>query len=218
MRSSRRRNLLAAGLAVLALAAFPGIVVKGRAQTVDGIAAVVNGNAITLVDLKIAVRFGLTGAGESSTLEEALGQIIERALVIGFAGGQIAVPADELEAFLKGLSSRMGPEEWRRNLEEFGLDEKDLKPYLEEYLLFRKILEARFSRVFPITIREIEDHYRNVYVPESKNAGAEPLPLVQVLDRIESRLQNEKRKKQIADWIANLKRQADIRIHEGILK
>ena len=112
----------------------------------------------------------------------------------------------------------MGPEAWRRNLEEFGLDEKDLKPYLEESLLFRKILEARFSQVFSVTIREIEDHYQNVYVPESKNAGTEPLPLVQVLDRIESRIQNDKKQKQIADWIANLKRQADIRIHEGFLK
>ena len=62
MRSSRRRHLMAAGLAVLALAAFPGFRAESRAQTVDGIVAVVNGKAITLVDLKIAVPFR-TGGG-----------------------------------------------------------------------------------------------------------------------------------------------------------
>lgn len=217
MRSLTRKRL-AAGIAVLALAAFPGIRAEGPAQTVDGIAAVVNGKAVTLVDLKIAVRFALAGAGDPPSLEEALGQIIERGLVIDFAGGRIAAGADEVEAALREISSGMGPEAWRRSLEEFGMEEKDLKPYIEENILFRKILDARFSQVFPVTIPEIEDHYRNVYVPESRAAGAEPLPLVQVLDRIESRLQNEKKKQQIADWIANLKRQADIRIHENVLK
>jgi hypothetical protein len=42
--------------------------------------------------------------------------------------------------------------------------------------------------------------------------------MIQVLDRIEALIQDEKREEQIAAWIGNLKAQADIRINRDCLK
>jgi hypothetical protein len=42
--------------------------------------------------------------------------------------------------------------------------------------------------------------------------------MVQVLDRIESFIQERKREKLVADWIGNLKAQADIRVHRDCLE
>ena len=52
-----------------------------------------------------------------------------------------------------------------------------------------------------MTIREIETYYRDVYVPDRRAAGEEPAPMVQVLDRIESRIQAQKRDTAMAAWI-----------------
>jgi hypothetical protein len=42
--------------------------------------------------------------------------------------------------------------------------------------------------------------------------------MIQVLDRIEARIQERKREEQIAAWIGNLKAKADIRINRNCLK
>ena len=45
-----------------------------------------------------------------------------------------------------------------------------------------------------------------------------PPPMIQVLDRIEALIQEQKRQEQISTWIGNLKAQADIRINRDCLK
>jgi len=45
-----------------------------------------------------------------------------------------------------------------------------------------------------------------------------PAPMIQVLNRIEARIQERKQQEQIAAWIGNLKAQADIRINKDCLK
>jgi len=147
-----------------------------------------------------------------------LDRLVEQKLVVDLARELAAPGSEEITAALNALTLTLGPESFRKALEEFGLEEVDLRPYIEEKLVFRKVLDSRFNQRAPVTIKEIEAYYQDVYVPEEKREGRVPAPMIQVLDRIETQIQELKREEQIAAWIGNLKAQADIRINGDCLK
>ena len=196
-----------------------GFIPAAGSQVEDCVAAVVNTRVITRIDLRIAGRFGLNSddAGIES-LERLLDRLVEQKLVVDLAREQAAPGGEEIAAAVNALSLTLGPEGFRKGLEEFGLEEVDLRPYVEEQLIFRKVIASRFNQSAPVTLKEIEAHYQDVYVPDQKREGTVPAPMIQVLDRIEARIQERKREEQIAAWIGNLKAKADIRINRDCLK
>ena len=205
------------GATLLVLVA--GFVPAAGSQVEDCVAAVVNTRVITRIDLRIAGRFGLNSddAGIES-LERLLDRLVEQKLVVDLAREQAAPGGEEIAAAVNALSLTLGPEGFRKGLEEFGLEEVDLRPYVEEKLIFQKVIASRFNQSAPVTLKEIEAYYQDVYVPDQKREGTVPAPMIQVLDRIEARIQERKREEQIAAWIGNLKAKADIRINRDCLK
>ena len=205
------------GASLLVLVA--GFIPAAGSQVEDCVAAIVNTRVITRIDLRIAGRFGLNSddAGIES-LERLLDRLVEQKLVVDLAREQAAPGGEEIAAAVNALSLTLGPEGFRKGLEEFGLEEVDLRPYLEEKLIFRKVIASRFNQSAPVTLKEIEAYYQDVYVPDQKREGTVPAPMIQVLDRIEARIQERKREEQIAAWIGNLKAKADIRINRDCLK
>jgi hypothetical protein len=214
-----RNRVRAADVAIFILSILALRAQAPAAQVEDCVAAVVNGRAVTLVDVRIAQRFGLHAGdpGEASR-SAVLDRLIEQKLVFDLARGPAAPTGQEIEAAAEETAGRLGPDAWARALAEFGITEADLRPFIEETVGYRKALAARFSQAAPVTIREIEAYYRDVYVPERTAAGETPAPMVQVLDRIESRIQEEKRDKLVADWIGNLRSQAEIRVNRACLE
>jgi len=201
------------------LVSAAALVAVAGSQVEDCVAAVVNGKIITRVDLRIAVRFGLhSGEAGTMSLERLLDRLVEQKLVVDLARELAAPGSEEITAALNALSLTLGLEGFRKALEEFGLEEVDLRPYVEEKLIFQKVLDSRFNQRAPVTIKEIEAYYQDVYAPGEKREGRVPAPMIQVLDRIEARIQELKREEQIAAWIGNLKAQADIRINGDCLK
>jgi hypothetical protein len=208
-----KKKLVAWVPAIAALVLTARLPVRG--QTVDCVAAVVNGQAITIVDLGIARRFGLrprigADAPRSAVLEEIIGQ----KLVLSLAREHTPMAAAEVDAAMKELSLRVGPEGMTAGLAEFGLDEADLRPYVEDTLLYGKIIDVRFGQTTPVTLGEIEAYYRDVYTPAEKAAGREPEPLVRVLGVVEGRLREQKKIEGVEAWTKSLKAQADIRINK----
>lgn len=206
-------------IGALLLVSAAGLVPAAGAQVEDCVAAVVNTRVITRIDLRVAARFGLhSGDGGAESLERLLDRLVEQKLVVDFARELAAPGGEEIAAAVRGLALTMGPEAFRKGLEEFGFEEADLRSYVEEELIFRKVIASRFTQGAPVTLKEIEAYYQDVYVPGEKREGNVPSPMIQVLDRIEARIQELKRKEQIAAWVGNLKAQADIRINGDCLK
>lgn len=212
----------ASGFVFLVLASLPALGLRAQVpgqQVEDCVAAVVNGKAVTLVDVRIAQRFGLHAGDPGETSRSAvLDRLVEQKLVLDLARGTAAPGEEEIAAAADESARRMGPGEWAKALAEFGLGDRDLRPFLEETVHYRRTIAVRFSQAVPVTIKEIESYYNDVYVPAEKRAGAEPAPMVQVLDRIESLIQERKRGKLVADWIGNLKAKADVRVNKDCLE
>ncbi len=214
-----RKRIRAAGMTLLALSILGLRAQAPCRQVEDCVAAVVNGKAVTLIDVRIAQRFGLhAGDPGETSLSAVLDRLVEQKLVFDLARGPAAPSDEEIAVALDEAARRLGPDAWARALAEFGIAEADLRPFVENAVGYRKAVAGRFSQAAPVTIKEIEAYYQDVYVPERRAAGEEPAPMVQVLDRIESRVQEQRRDKLIADWTGNLKAQAEILVNRDCLE
>jgi hypothetical protein len=197
-------------------------VAAGPAQTVNCLVAVVNGNIITLHDVQVAAEFGLgfTATGEEGTDPRlaALGALIDRKVVLDMAREARGVDREELDAALADLRRGLGESAFASKLAKFGLAEKDLEPYLQDGLLYERALSLRFSQTIPVSLTEVERQYRDSYVPEQARLGKEVEPLERIADRIESAIRDERRAKQMGDWVRDLRKRADIQVRKDCLK
>jgi hypothetical protein len=185
-------------------------------QVLDCLAAVVNNRSITLVDVRVAETFGIfdeeirdrPGVRRRLILEK----LIDQKVVLDLVREPAALDESELAAAVSEIVSRLGPEEFAAALQEFDFDRDDLAAYLGETLLFRRVLAARFEQGVTVSLREIEAHYQDVYLPAIREAGRDPEPFLQVLDDIEAEIKTTKKAVMIEEWIAHIRSQAEIRI------
>lgn len=194
----------------------------GLAQTVNCLVAVVNGEIITLLGVEIAAEFGLGRDPEVGPAGDprlaALDALIDRKVVLDLASDVRGVSGEELNAALADLRRGLGEGAFTAKLVKFGLAERDLEPYLQDGILYDRALALRFSATIPVSLTEVERHYRDIYVPEQTRVGNAAEPLERIADRIESLLREERRTKQTADWIRDLRKRADIQLKKDCLK
>jgi glutamyl/glutaminyl-tRNA synthetase len=200
---------------------FVGIIsvnsVFGQDETVDRILALVNGQLITLTDVRIAQDFGLYERGPDYradvTIEIVLERLIDQKLVIQVTSDNASVDREEMDSYLTRISGEMGNDKFRENLDKFGMKRNDLEPYVRERILFNRILSSRFDRAVLVTLEEIQDYYETRYLPDQSDKGVEPQAMLDILDDIEAILREEKSEAQVEEWIQNLREKADIQVN-----
>ena len=191
-------------------------------QTADCLAAEVNGQAITLSDLRIILAFGLEETDpespEPKTPALVLDRLIDRKVVLELAQENVPVRPEEADAFLGARVRALGREEALKRLAEFGLEWSDLRAYIEEKIVFDKIISMRFSQAAVVSLKEMEDYYERTYLPAQRKLDNPPRPMMQVLGEIEQGIRAEKTMSRVKDWISGLRKQAEIRVHTDCLK
>jgi hypothetical protein len=194
----------------------------GRPQTVNCLVAFVNGQALTLTDLEIAQEFGLLAdeaeARSGDPRLAVLDALIDQKVVLEVARESVTVGKDELSLALGALRERLGPDNFRAKLRRFGLAEDDLRPYLEDRIRFERVVSARFSAIIPVSRAEAEKFYREVYGPEQRAKGLEPEPMESVISGLEARIREGLKARKVAEWIRNVRSQAEVRINKDCLK
>ncbi len=194
----------------------------GSAQTVDCVAAIVNGQLITRLDVEVVAAFRL---GNEISMEPgadarqaALDALIDRKIILDLAREARSVSKDELEAARAEVTRPFGEAAFGALLARFGLKPQDLDPYLEDRILFDRALGLRFSQSIPVSITEVERYYRDIYVPEQTRAGVAADPLDKVGAAIEARIRGDRRAAQMDRWLRDLRKNADIQIRKDCLK
>lgn len=205
------------------LSAFIGSTfIFSGSQMVDRIVAVVNEEVITLTDVRIAEAFGLYAEEIGEEAEDPrsliLQKLIDQKVVIQLSGEEVLIDAVKLDENLMRITQRIAAGEVERRLTHFGLDWENLKDFLREKMAYQTIISERFSKVNPVSLKEIEEYYQRSYVPAQKEKGVEPKPMMEILDEIESGIKQEKIEAQIQDWIMNLRDKSDIQVIKGGLK
>ena len=187
----------------------------GAVEVVDRIAAVVADEVITLTDVRMAREFGIyDAAGVPSPDVDMfiLNKLIDQKLVIQMTDTDVVVPEDELEAAVRQATRDLGEDLTRRKFSQYGIDWEDLKESFREKLVYQSTFFQRFSRSAFVGLREIEDYYRETYVPGRRSRGEEPPPMLDVLSEIEAAIKKIKIEEQVDGWIKNLRQEANIQI------
>lgn len=191
-------------------------------QVVDCIVAEVNGKAMTLTDIRILKEFAISPEEKEgvppATLRQALEEAIDRKVVIELVREDIEVTQQEADNLLALWKGRFTGGQWEEKLAAYGLQEKALRPYIEEIIQYSKTIDLRFGRALEINTQEIERCYEDVYVPSERSKGREPETLPQIRSQIEVWIKNEKVRSQSATWVQSLRAQADVRINDRCLE
>ena len=192
------------------------------AQVVDCVAAVVAGRPVTLFDIRVAESFGLYAeetAGKSGPARLLiLDEIINQMAVLDLAREQVGPGPDEVAAAVAVLVGRLGPDAVAERLAGLGLTEGDLQAVVAERVQYRQVLALRFSQPPAVSLREIEAFYQETFVPERRKQGATPEPMIDVLDRLEARIREEKRASQVAAWVRDVRGQTAVELRTDCLK
>jgi hypothetical protein len=190
--------------------------VYAHQETIDGIVAVVNDDVLTLTDIKIAKAFGFYDEPGDSVDElsylEILNRSIERKLIVALARQDLEVTSEEIVGWLIRISGNLEPGVLQEQLQNFDLTTEELGAYGEEVLLYRKIIDQRFSLTATVSLDEIETYYNQTYLPQQKERGEEAAPMMQILEEIETAVKAEKSQSLIEDWIQNMRMQAEIQL------
>ncbi|MDD8027607.1 MAG: hypothetical protein PHI34_13985 [Acidobacteriota bacterium] len=208
-------------IAAVLLAAWPAAA-AGQDRSVDCVAAVVNGAAITRFDVDVAEAVGLfnpvKGADAAARRLAILELLVDQKLILDQV--QPAVPPDPavVDTEWRRLSARIGADTLAARLARLGAAEADVRPYLEERIRSRKIVADRFQRTVSVSLREIEAYYADIYVKARQAEGRAAQPLVDVLDAIEAEIKKGKVETQAAAWIDALREQAEVEIRRDCLK
>jgi hypothetical protein len=193
-----------------------------KPQTVDCIAAEVNGRALTLTDIRILREFasGPEDKDVSSrrTLRQTLEEAIDRRVVIDVIRENIEVTDAEAQDLLSRWKRRFPAGRWQAMLDVYGLTEEAIHPYLEEMIRYMKTIDLRFGRSVEVSPQEVQQYYDNMYGPSERALGREPQPLAQAAAGIEILIRQEKAEQLAIAWIRSLRSQAEVRIHEGCLE
>ncbi len=208
--------ITAAGLAAASAPA------AGQTRPVDCIAAVVEGAAISRFDVETAEAIGLFGPiGTSDAAARrmaVLDRFIDQKLILDQVRSAPAADAAAVDTEWRRLSARIGPEALAARLGRLGLGEVDLRPYLEERVRCRRIVEERFGRTISVSLREIEAYYADTYVPARRAEGRAAQPLVDVLDAIEAEIKKAKIEAQATAWVDGLREQGEVEIRRDCLR
>ncbi len=188
---------------------------------VNCLVAMVDETPVSLYDLKIIDLFGLEPelalVDRPLKKEDLVNIYINELLVVSLAREQINLNQEEIDQEIERIKASLGSQRFEEQCQILGLGVEELIPYVENKLLFEKIVNSRFSQRVHISLRELENYYNDVYVPEVKARGQEVPEMVNVLNEIEDRLQAIKARDQLAQWMKDLRQKARININYDCL-
>jgi peptidyl-prolyl cis-trans isomerase SurA len=214
---------------VLVLLLTPICSIRASAEVIDRILAVVNRQIITLSDLEQEQKFQATDRGDLPAIQnssegqrqvefELTQKLIEQNLirqqVQQFPG--IDISSEEIEKQMAFLIKENGSSpEWEQKMMQLQLTPEEVREHVRWQLQVMKFFDYRFRQFVVVDSREIEEYYREKFLPElaMKAIGRQP-SLGEVEEKIRAILAEEKLNLRIDDWLKSLRESASIEIFD----
>ncbi len=177
---------------------------------VDKIAAVVNTDIITVSDIDKSLF--INNSGGSSHSEEGdlylkeLNKLINYKVVFLEYKDQFELTEEDFENVQRSMIERYGSiTDIKRKLKRFDMDLKDLRIFLTEKILYEKVIEDKFKLGVVIEFADIEEFYKNDYLPSRKKLGIEPKSIIEMTPDIENFLRGKKVTEELSQWLEGIK-------------
>ena len=176
---------------------------------VERTVAIVGGAAITLSDVRTALALGLVETSGADAEREAITRLVDRALILQevsrFAPAE--PPSTAVDAQLAALTTRAGS---RQALDAIlargGFSAGRLAAWVRDDLRIAAYLDQRFASAGTPGEAEVAD-YARAHAADLAAAGVAADQTIRVA---RERLQDERRRELIADWLAELRRRTPV--------
>jgi hypothetical protein len=182
------------------------------AQVIDRVLATVDGQLVTLSDVRTTMALRLTPAGAGTSAPDAvLDRWIERLLVLQEVDrfSPPEPPAAAIDARATAVLAPLGtPEAARARLALLGVDEAWVRLWVRDDLRIQAYTEQRFAGALEPTGDELENYYRE-HAAEFVRQGRELSP-DQVRELAREHVMAARRRALVADWLDGLRRRATI--------
>lgn len=205
MQHRRHGSSLVARLVFIAMAAGA---IRAGADIIDRVFAVVDGRLITQSDVLGAIRLGLVPVPAApDPVPATLDALIERRLIL--AEVDRYAPPDPAEAdverALEAVRARIGPAAMEATLIQTGSGPDQLRRYCRDDLRIDSYLQQRFGVIQPPE-SDVAQYYRDHAAEFGQRS------LQEARDAVVAALTSERRSAVIRDWVAGLRRRANITI------
>ena len=190
-------------------------VAPSAGQLIDRVLAVVGQEPITLSDVTAALRFGLVApaADAGDQQQAALNSLIDRQLQLIEVNRYLPPepPATEIDARLAQVRARFDSQAaFDAALQETGVSLAQLRANVRDTIRIESYLGQRFGASSQPTEDDIVRYYRAHESDFTKNGVLQPFENVR--DQVRRRLLEERSATLVRDWIAGLRRRADVTI------
>lgn len=185
-----------------------------RAEIIDRIVAVVQGNVIMLSDIAAVRRLGLVvPPAQDDPVAWTTNRLIDRALML-IEVDRYSPPEPSDAAISQALAAVRGrftsQAELDRALVSSGMSADQLRRFVRDDLRLDAYLDQRFGTTLQPSDDEVAAYYRE-HAPEFTRGGR-LLPFDEVSGEVRAKLLAERRARLIADWVSGLRRRADVNV------
>jgi hypothetical protein len=201
--------------------AFAGILLLGTPQPahgqgviVDRVLAVVDGQLVTLSDLRATAALRLVEGPDEPAV---LASLVDRLLILGEAS-RYAVQEPSggaIDERLAALRDAVGESRFRAILRDGGLSESVLRQWVRDDLVVESYMTQRFASAAMPTDAEV-DEYARTRGPELAASAGLPASPEDVTKLARERLANERRARLVADWVAGLRRRSEVSLRAPV--
>lgn len=190
-------------------------------DVIDRIVATVNGHIILQSDWNDALRYEalLSARSLSQFTDEdrraVLDRLIDQELLAEQMKSALFRHASEDEAAAQIADARklypeaVNTDGWQTVLARFGLTEKALIAHVQQEIDLMRLVDAHLRPTIQIDSKTIEAYYREKFVPQLKQSGAD-VPLAQVSGKIRELLTQERVSELMVTWLQSLRSESKV--------
>jgi hypothetical protein len=195
------------------------LALPAAAVTVDRIAAVIDGQVLTVSEITQMVElrfFPRLGDSEEEYRREVLDALIAQALryrdVERF--GAQDIPSDTIEARVVEIQRRFPSEtELAAALVRAELTAEELRALVKRQLQVEAYIQERFAPLVFVTNEEIDEYYRGPWREQRRERGLPVPPLTEVREEVRAALRLSRLQVEIDRWTSQLRARANVDVY-----
>jgi len=191
------------------------------AAIIDRIAVTLDSQVITESEIMLEIRLTALLNGEPvdatpQARKKAANRLIEQKLIRREVelGRYVQPSPGEEEPMLKQIQAQRfrGPDDYRKALEKYGVDEAQLRAHLLWQLTLLRFIEVRFPPSVEVTDEDMHQYFVQ-HLPELEKRAGKPVSIESVRNEIRDALTEQLVDKQLNDWLAEARGRTHIAFH-----
>lgn len=194
------------------------LALPAAAVTVDRIAAVIDGQVLTVSEISqmVEIRFFPRAGSEDEYRREVLDALIAQALryrdVERF--GAQDIPSDTIEARVQEIQKRFPSEaEFAAALARAELTPEELRALAKRQLQVEAYIQERFAPLVFVTNEEIDEYYRGPWRDQRRQRGLGVPALSEVREEVRAALRSSRLQTEIDRWTSQLRARANVDVY-----